>query len=529
MFLLIDNYDSFTYNLVQAFYALGEKPLVMCNDDPRLPAMAENPRLEKVCISPGPGRPENAGFCPEFLRRLPHDVPVLGICLGHQLLALHAGASIVVNSVIMHGKASEIRHDGTGLFTGLPSPMLAGRYHSLVADVPEGVEHPLFAVTARGPAGEVMALRYRDRPWAGVQFHPESVLTPDGLRLLGNFPQTVLAPEKQADMPLILETLACGKDLSRDMAASAFARLLDGGMGAGEAGAFLMGLRAKGESPQELAQAVKAALRRAVRIDCGDAPALDVVGTGGDGRHSFNCSTAAALTLAGMGCRIIKHGNRAVSSTSGSADALERLGIPFGTTPEEVRAEADKRHFAFVFAQYFHPAFKHIGPVRRELGIRTLFNLLGPMINPARPSHLLMGVARPEMVPLMAETLALTGVSRAAVVCGAGGYDEITPMGPATAMLVDGGTVRKLELNPARYGFAPCTPEDVAVDSKEAAAAVLQEILAGRGSEAMRGMVALNVGLGLFLLQKFPSMDECMRAAVQAVNAGAAQEVLHAA
>ena len=527
MFLLIDNYDSFTYNLAQAFFQLGEKPVVVCNDDPRLLALAENPQLEKVCISPGPGRPEDAGFCPEFLNRLPHDVPVLGVCLGHQLLAAHAGAPVVVNSTIMHGKASPVVHDGTGLFSGLPKPMTVGRYHSLVAEIPD--DHPLLAVNARGPEGEVMGLRYRDRPWAGVQFHPESVLTPDGARLLGNFPQTILSPEKQADMPLILETLACGRDLSRDMAASAFARLMDGGMGAGEAAAFLMGLRAKGESPLELACAVQAAVRRAVRVDCDDRPALDVVGTGGDGKHSFNCSTAAALTLAGMGHRVIKHGNRAVSSTSGSADALENLGIPFGKTPEEVRAEADRRNFAFIFAPYFHPSFKYVGPVRRELGIRTLFNLLGPMINPARPSHLLMGVARPEMVPLMADTLRLTGVRRAAVVCGAGGYDEVTPLGAADVMLVDENGPRRLELVPSHYGIRPCAQEDLAVRSREEAASVLREILAGRGPQCMRDMVALNVGLGLFLLEACPTLDECMREARAAVDAGAAGKVLHAA
>ena len=191
MFLLIDNYDSFTYNLVQAFYALGQDPVVVKNDDPRLLELAQDPSLNMVCLSPGPGHPKDAGYCMEVLRILDPKVPVLGVCLGHQALGLAAGAEVVVGPCIMHGKASEIVHDGSGLFSGVPNPMRVGRYHSLVvrSDVDEA--HAKFTVTAHGPEGEIMALRYKDRPWVGVQFHPESILTPDGLRLLGNFPKAM--------------------------------------------------------------------------------------------------------------------------------------------------------------------------------------------------------------------------------------------------------------------------------------------------------------------------------------------------
>lgn len=525
MFLLIDNYDSFTYNLVQAFYTLGEKPVVVPNDSPRLLELAHDPALEKVCISPGGGRPENAGLCLEFLRRLSPRVPVLGICLGHQVLGLFGGASITIAPRIVHGKQSPVQHEGKGLFTGIASPMLVGRYHSLVVDLPEQ-ENDAFMVTARGTEGEVMALHYKDRPWVGVQFHPESILSPEGLRLLGNFPQTVLPLENQISMPTILETLAGGKALTAAMAASGFARLMDGELSPAQAGAFLMGLRIKGESPQELAEAVQAALARSVRIPSPSGNVIDVVGTGGDGKHSFNCSTATALTLAGMGYTVIKHGNRAVSSTSGSADALERLGLPFAKTPQEVVQQAAEKHFAFVFAPYFHPAFKNIGAVRKEMGIRTLFNLLGPMINPASPSHLLMGVARPEMVTVMAKTLSLTRVRRAAVVCGAGGYDEISPLGAATIMLVEKGNLSPLELRPDRFGVQPCPQEALAVHSKEEALAVLQALLCGKGTQAMRDMLMLNVGLAIYLLENDLPLEQCMEHARLAVQQGAGNKVL---
>ncbi len=185
MFLLIDNYDSFTFNLVQAFQVLGRFPHVVRNDHPELMGLATSPDLEAVVISPGPSRPELAGQCLEFLKLLPTTVPVLGICLGHQILGHHAGASVVVGERIMHGKTSPVRHTGQELFVGLPQPMECGRYHSLLVRVEEAPE--LLECTAWTDDGEVMGLRYTDRPWAGVQFHPESILTPDGPKLLENF------------------------------------------------------------------------------------------------------------------------------------------------------------------------------------------------------------------------------------------------------------------------------------------------------------------------------------------------------
>ena len=462
--------------------------------------------------------------------RLPHHVPVLGVCLGHQLLGLHAGAQVDVGPCIMHGKQSEIVHDGSGLFEGLPNPMKVARYHSLVVHAGEGEGNALFTVTARAPEGEVMALQYRDRPWVGVQFHPESILTPDGLRLLGNFPQAILPRQgRDGGMAEVLEHLARREDLTADMASRSFGGLMDGRLTPAQAGSFLMGLRMKGESSLELAYATRAALARAVRVEGISGPYIDVVGTGGDGRHSFNCSTATSLVLAGMGYKVVKHGNRAVSSTCGSADALESLGIPLDTDPAAVADMVAKRNFAFLFAPHFHPAFKNIGPLRKELGVRTLFNLLGPMINPARPSHLLMGVARPELVPLLADTLSQSALYRAAVVCGAGNYDELTPMGPATAMLLHNGSVRPLELDPADFGFQSCTPEDLAVESREEAVAVLRRLLDGEGPRPMRDMVALNVGLAIFLMEEGMPLDVCMARAREAVRAGLGRRVLHAA
>ncbi|MBD5553480.1 MAG: anthranilate phosphoribosyltransferase [Desulfovibrio sp.] len=524
MFLLIDNYDSFTWNLAQAFQSLGKNPVVLRNDDPEIMRLAEDPELEMVCISPGPGHPADAGLCPQFLHKLDPQVPVLGICLGHQLLGLHAGADIGIAPVIMHGKQSEIRHDCAGMYRNLPNPLKVGRYHSLVV-MPTPEADKKFTVTSRGPRGEIMGLRYNDRPWVGAQFHPESVLTPEGMEFLANFPDALQVAPKAA-FSLIIDKLANGEDLDEAMATQAFADLMDGNLTAAQAGSLLLGLRAKGETALELACASRCALARSVPVYGLPESCIDIVGTGGDGKNSFNCSTATALLLAGMGYKVAKHGNRAVSSACGAADALEGLGFRLEADPAAAVRQLDEKNFTFFFAPHYHPSFKNIGPIRRELGIRTLFNILGPLINPARPDYLLMGVARPELVPLIAETLAYSGLKRAAVVCGAGGYDEVTPMGKSEAAIVGGGKITTLTIDPANYGMQPCSEADLACNDRQEALARLRELIAGGGPQPMRDMVALNAALALHLLDPDTPFDAAVQKARENLLAGAAKRVV---
>ena len=545
MFLLIDNYDSFTYNLVHAFQAQGENPVVLRNDDAKLLSMATNPKLKAVCLSPGPSNPDNAGLCLDFLARLPKQVPVLGVCLGHQILGRFAGAKVEVNAQIMHGKQSAALHQGKGLFKGMPTPMIVGRYHSLVVN--ESTCPDFVQITARTKDGAVMGLEYKDRPWMGVQFHPESILTPQGEELLGNFVESFSGPKtadehasidqaiKKHAIPLqisqVIETLARGEPLDGRMARQTFNRLMDGELSASQAGALLLGLRAKGETSVELQSAAEAILERAIPIpglETINCPIIDVVGTGGDSKFSFNCSTATALTLAGLGHKVLKHGNRSVSSKCGSADVLEKLGVPLETAPAQVANALKQNNFVFLFAVNLHPAFKHIMPVRRELGVRTLFNMLGPLTNPGNPTHRLIGVAREDMVALLANALANMGVERGAVVYGSGGYDELTPLGPAKVGFINHGEVQMKTLDPLDYGFARCSEEDLAISGPEEGCAVLKELLQGRGPKAMAEMLAFNVGLGLYLLNEGQSMRSSMEEAKQAIANGAGRGFIYA-
>ena len=557
MFLLIDNYDSFTFNLVQAFLQLGRNPLVVKNDDPALPALAAHPDLAMVCIGPGPGRPEQAGYCLEFLAALPRAVPVLGICLGHQVLGHAAGAEVRVGSRIMHGKQSLVEHAGTGLFHGLASPMTAGRYHSLLVHADGMAERLEITAYSIAPDGsrETMACHYKDRPWAGVQFHPESVLTPEGQRLLANFPSGLL--EKPVSIPTklpshtaklapvqmatVMEQLARGENLDATTAAAAFARLMDGKLSASQAGALLLGLRAKGETPEEIGEAALAVLERAIPVPFAGHDCIDIVGTGGDNKSSFNCSTATSLLLAGMGHKVLKHGNRSVSSRCGSADVLEQLGLPLNTPPEAIAQTVQEEGFVFLFAPRYHPAFRHVMPIRRELGVRTLFNMLGPLVNPARPGLHFLGVPDPAYLSLMAATLARTSSGSGAVVCGAGGYDELTTMGEARLVFVANGVISPGKLDPSDFDFKPCSERDISVDGPEHAAEVLRALLQGKGPEAMRDMLALNLAFALYLvkggLQKKSDKDcgynrafmtETVREARQAVASGAGRRFYRA-
>ena len=547
MFLLIDNYDSFTFNLVQEFMTLGKTPLVIRNDDPALLELATDPALEMVCISPGPSHPDNAGLCLDFLQLLPARIPVLGVCLGHQILGRFFGSTIGIAKQIMHGKQSYITHDEAGIFHGLPQNMRAGRYHSLRVSEPE--ENSPIVVTARSEDGEIMGIRIADRPWVGVQFHPESILTPKGRELLFNFPEALLQTEnletmsartrtvsKTLQIQEVMETLAQGQDLEADVARLVFSRLMDGELSPAQAGAFLMALRYKGEAPQELHAAAMAVLQRAIAVPQIPGPTIDVVGTGGDGKFSFNCSTATALTLAGMGYKVLKHGNRSISSRSGSADVLERLGVPLNLDPAKVATQLAENGFAYLFAPNYHPSFRHIMPLRIDLGMRTLFNILGPLVNPGKPTHRLLGAANTDTMQLLAQTLVEEGGVTGAVVCGFGGYDELTPTGVADIVFVFDQELRRTTIDPQAYGFSLCSEEELAIDNPDHAAAVLRELLRGQGPKPMQDMLALNLGLALYLLEHDPAkappasdydrekMQLCMQRAKEAVAGGAGKK-----
>ncbi len=305
-------------------------------------------------------------------------------------------------------------------------------------------------------------------------------------------------PRAWADL---LAVLLAGRDLSSDDAAWAMGQIMAGDAQPVQLAAFLVALRAKGESVPELRAIADTMLTHARRIQI-DGPSLDIVGTGGDRAQTVNISTMAAITAAATGVRVIKHGNRAASSSSGTADVLEALGVNLSLSPDQVVEVARRCGITFCFAQVFHPAMRHAAGVRRELGIPTVFNVLGPLTNPAQPTHSAIGVADPRLAPLVAGVFASRGRS-AAVFRGDDGLDEITVATTSQVWWVADGHVQPFVLDPTQFGFELHPLDALRGGSPQHNAEVVRQVFAGERG-AVRDAVLLNAGIALATMGSRP-------------------------
>lgn len=325
--------------------------------------------------------------------------------------------------------------------------------------------------------------------------------------------------------PDVLEALLGGADLSTGDSAWAMDQIMSGEASDAQIAGFLVALRAKGVTGQELLGIANTMLEHARGIEVPE-PSLDIVGTGGDRAHTVNISTMAAITAAGAGFTVVKHGNRAASSSSGTADVLESLGVNLTLSPEQVAWCATQVGITFCFAQQFHPSMRFVAVPRRDLGIPTVFNTLGPLTNPARPTHSAVGVADPTMAPLVAEVFAARGKS-AAVFRGDDGLDEITVSTTSRLWWVSGGTVQEHVLDPARFGFASHPLESLRGGSPEHNAQVVRDLLAGKVGP-VRDAVLLNAGVAIALASSHigstvdAAIQEGITRAAESIDSGAA-------
>jgi anthranilate phosphoribosyltransferase len=318
-----------------------------------------------------------------------------------------------------------------------------------------------------------------------------------------------------------------GRDLGREEARSVMDEIMRGEATSAQIGGFLIALRLKGETADEITGCAEAMRDHVLAVRPERDDLVDTAGTGGDGAGTFNISTAAALVAAGAGAGVAKHGNRAVSSASGSADVLEALGFDLELTPERITRSIDELGFGFLFAPTHHPAMRHAAPVRRELAARTVFNVLGPLTNPAGARAQVVGVYAPELVPTIAQVLAHLGARRAFVVHGAGGVDELSPAGPNLVCEVVGGRVRKREIDPVELGVPRCDPEELRGGSPDENAARIRAIFAGANGGA-RDAVLLNAAGAIAAAGHAKDLREGLGHAREAVDSGAAAERLEA-
>ena len=324
-----------------------------------------------------------------------------------------------------------------------------------------------------------------------------------------------------------IQKLAFREPMTADEAQAAFDIVMQGQATAVQIAALLSALRATGESPEVVAGVVRALRSAMVSLSADDPDSLvDTCGTGGGAVSTFNISTGAAIVAAGAGVRIAKHGNRSFTSRCGSADVLEALGVPIEVPVPAMEAALREAGIVFMFAPLMHPAMRHVGPVRRELAIPTVMNIVGPLANPARAGRQVVGVADLERAPVLAGALAALGSKHALVVHGEPGLDEVSPLGPTHVIEVVGGTTKRWAIHPEEHGFRNIAREDLAGSDPEENARVIDEILGGDGPHGARAAVILNAAAAIYVSGRVKSYGEGVAGATKSIDSGEARAVL---
>jgi len=317
-----------------------------------------------------------------------------------------------------------------------------------------------------------------------------------------------------------------GRDLPMEEAAQVMREIMGGEATPAQMAAFLVALRAKGETVDEIAGLARIMREKAARVSV-TGPVVDTCGTGGDAQGTFNISTTAAFVVAGAGVKVAKHGNRAMSSHCGSADVLEALGVKIDLGPEGVARCLTEAGVGFMFAQVFHPAMKFVGPVRREIGIRTVFNILGPLTNPAGAQSQVIGVASPVFGPKLAQALQRLGARHVFVVHGAGGLDEISPSGETQVWETKDGQSREFRISPSDFGLAKSALADIKGGTVQENAQMVRDVLSGKPGPR-RDVVVMNAAAALFVSGHARNLAEGARQAEEAIDGGRAAQKLEA-
>ncbi|MDD4370948.1 MAG: bifunctional anthranilate synthase component II/anthranilate phosphoribosyltransferase [Anaerostipes sp.] len=536
MILLIDNYDSFTYNVYQYIGELYEDIQVRRNDEITIEEMKQMD-LDAIIVSPGPGYPKNAGISEEVIRQFTGKVPILGICLGHQAIGDVFGGNIIHAKKQMHGKMSSVSVDTTDpLFQGLLSIIPVARYHSLVVDVkslPEELE-----VLGTDDEGQIMALKHKNAPTYGIQFHPESILTDCGMQILENFLGTItgltLNQRKKDEnveqtakdiLKPYLAKIVEGEHLTTEESYKAMDAIMSGNATEAQIASFLTGLRMNGETVDEITGFAKV-MRAKAKVVSNETEAIDIVGTGGDLANSFNISTTSSFVIAGTGCKVAKHGNRSVSSKSGAADVLEALGAKIGLSSEENKKCLDEVGVAFLFAQVHHGSMRYAGPVRAQLGVRSVFNILGPLANPAMTNYIVLGVYEEALLMPMAKVIQNLGVKKALIVYGDDQLDEVSISATTSVCEVDGKVLKSYQISPKDFGMKLASKNDIVGGTADENAVITMDILSGKEQGAKRDIVLLNAGSAIYTLGKAKDIKEGIQMAKESIDSGAAKRKL---
>lgn len=514
MIILIDNYDSFSYNLYQLVGDVNPDIKVVRNDEVTVDELkAMHP--EAIILSPGPGRPEDSGICIDVVREFTGEVPILGVCLGHQAICAAFGGEITYADKLMHGKSSSVEFDDQeDIFRNLVSPITVGRYHSLSLknEIPEALE-----VIATSDDGEIMAVKHKQFPVYGLQFHPESILTPSGFTIIKNFLGDYMINKS-------IVKLTEGKDLTYREAYQSMDEIMSGKATEIEISSYLTALTIKGPTIEEISASAEAMRSHALEFET-DMDVLEIVGTGGDKSNSFNISTTSAIVISAAGVPISKHGNRSASSKCGAADVLEEFGVNINLGPEESLSVLEESNICFLFAQKYHQAMKYVANVRSQIGVKTIFNILGPLTNPAGAKNQVLGVYAEELVEPLANVLVKLGIKSGMVVYGQDCIDEISISDKTTVCEIRDSKITKYEISPEDFGIPLAKKSDIVGGDSKYNAEITRSILEGKKGP-QRDAVLMNAAAGLYVAGKAESMEQGIKIAEQTIDSGKALEQL---
>jgi len=538
MILMIDNYDSFVFNVEQYLKEMTDDEVITVRNDAITIYDIKKMNPSKIIFSPGPKHPKDSGICLEILNNTDElgNIPILGICLGHQAIGMNFGGEIKRLENPLHGKTSEITvlSENSVLFKNLPKKFKVMRYHSLyVDDIPEDLE-----VTAKSEDGIAMAVEHKSKNIFGIQFHPESIFTEYGKNMIRNFLNIEVSETLQNDenskntnekgnfidmnkyLKKLQENIALTDTDFREICKIIDSKNYD----IVQLGALLVLISEKSLYPESLTAFVKNILEYSTTFE-DETPMIDVCGTGGDGFKTINISTAVAFILGAMGVNVAKHGNRAISSKSGSSDVLDRLGVPLENSLANQIEKLHVKNLAFFHAPFFHKLVGEVREVRSRLGIRTVFNILGPLLHPnTKLQYQLVGLYHEPVHRLYAETLQLLGRKHALVVRGNDGLDEITICDDTRIIEVKGEQILEYTISPESFGFKRAFHSEIEGGTPEENAEILVKILKGEEKSAKFDIVVLNAMFALYTADVVDHPAKAKDMVLEAIKSGKVYE-----
>ena len=538
MILMIDNYDSFVFNVEQYLKEMTDDEVITVRNDAITIDDIKKMNPSKIIFSPGPKHPKDSGICLEILNNTDElgNIPILGICLGHQAIGMHFGGNVKRMENPLHGKTSEITvlSKNSVLFKNLPKKFKVMRYHSLYVDnIPEDLE-----VTAKSEDGVAMAVEHKSKNIFGIQFHPESIFTEYGKNMIRNFLNIEVSKTLQnnenskntnekgnfIDMNKYLKKLQENIALT-DTDFREICKIIDSkNYDIVQLGALLVLISEKSLYPESLTAFVKNILEYSTTFE-DDSDMIDVCGTGGDGFKTINISTAVAFILGAMGVNVAKHGNRAISSKSGSSDVLDKLGVPLENSLANQIEKLHVKNLAFFHAPFFHKLVGEVREVRSRLGIRTVFNILGPLLHPnTKLKYQLVGLYHEPVHRLYAETLQLLGRKHALAVRGNDGLDEITICDDTKIIEVKGEQILEYTVSPESFGFKRAFHSEIEGGTPEENAEILVKILKGEEKSAKFDIVVLNAMFALYTADVVDHPAKAKDMVLEAIESGKVYE-----